>query len=144
MVRLVFIGLGLALILVGPGRAETLVANGTIRVHAILGPQDVTLSPDRVLGALTDPAQAIGMEARINLYPGRPIHPGDLRAPAVIDRNEIVTMRYDHGGLQIITDGRAMDRVAAGERVRVLNLSSRMTVTATAAGPGLVIVGPAP
>lgn len=143
MLRAVLIAVAIALAAIGPVPADTVVANGTIRVHAVLGPADITLAPEAVPGALTDPAEAIGMEARINLYPGRPLHPGDLRAPAVIDRNEIVTMRFDHGGLRIITDGRALDRAASGERVRVLNLSSRMTVTAVAAGPGLVIVGPA-
>ena len=82
------------------------------------------------------------MEARVNLYPGRPIRPGDLREPAVINRNEIITLQYDANGLLIVTEGRALDRAGIGERLRVLNLSSRTTVTATVQGAGLATVGP--
>jgi flagella basal body P-ring formation protein FlgA len=85
------------------------------------------------------------MEARVNLYPGRPIRAGDLRAPAVIDRNEVVTLQYNAGGADLdLTEGRALDRAAEGERLRILNLSSRVTVTAVAIGPGLAEVGDLP
>lgn len=105
-------------------------------------PSDIAVVPGATPGALADPAEAIGMEAAVNLYAGRPIRPGDLRPAAIIERNSLVTIRYAHGGLIIIADGRAMDRAAAGEALRVMNLSSRTTVTATAAAPGLVTVGP--
>jgi hypothetical protein len=81
-----------------PLRAETLVATTTIRGSSPIGPRDVALVPDIVPGALSDPAHAIGMEARVNLYPGRPIRADDLRPPAVIDRNDIVTLRFNAGG----------------------------------------------
>ena len=42
----------------------------------------------------------------------------------------------------IVTEGRALDRAGIGERLRVLNLSSRTTVTATVQGAGLATVGP--
>jgi flagellar basal body P-ring formation protein FlgA len=140
MLRPVLVCLALA----GPAQAETLVAATTIRGASTIGPSDVAVVPGVTPGALGSPSDAVGLEARINLYPGRPIRPGDLRAPAVIDRNEIVTLRYGAGGVLIVTEGRALDRVAEGERLRVLNLSSRNTVTATAAGPGLAVVGPMP
>jgi flagella basal body P-ring formation protein FlgA len=84
------------------------------------------------------------MEAAVNLYAGRPIRPGDLRPPAIVERNALVTLRYDHGGLVVVTDGRALDRAARGDMLRVINLTSRTTVTAQAAAPGLVVVGPTP
>lgn len=121
---------------------ETVIAAGTIRGAATIGPADVALAEGATPGALSDVAQAIGMEARINLYPGRPIRPGDLRPPAIVERNEIVSLRYNHGGLLVMTEGRALDRAAEGEALRVINLASRQTVTATAIGPGLVTVGP--
>lgn len=122
--------------------AETVIAAGTIRGQSLIMASDVATVPGLTPGALSDPADAIGMEAAVNLYAGRPIRPGDLRPPAIIDRNAIVTIRYSHGALTIIAEGRAMDRAAEGEVLRVMNLSSRSTVTATATAPGLVIVGP--
>lgn len=125
-----------------PALADTVVANGTIRSMSVIGPADVRLVAGDTPGAILDLAAAIGMEARVNLYPGRPIRPGDLREPAVINRNEIITLQYDANGLLIVTEGRALDRAGIGERLRVLNLSSRTTVTATVQGAGLATVGP--
>ncbi|MEJ6390131.1 flagellar basal body P-ring formation chaperone FlgA [Gymnodinialimonas ulvae] len=121
---------------------ETVIAAGTIRGATLIGPSDVATVEGETPGALSDMAEAVGMEARINLYPGRPIRPGDLRPAAIVERNEIVSLRYNHGGLLILTEGRALDRAAEGERLRVINLTSRQTVTAVASAPGLVIVGP--
>ncbi|MEM6609230.1 MAG: flagellar basal body P-ring formation chaperone FlgA [Pseudomonadota bacterium] len=125
-----------------PGRADVVVAAGTIRSQQIIGPADVALADGIVPGALTSIEAAIGQEARINIYPGRPVRPGDLQEPAMVDRNEIVTLQYIRGGLMIITEGRSLDRAGMGERLRVQNLASRTTVTGTVAGPGLVAVGP--
>lgn len=133
----------LVLSLVSPASAqETVIAAGTIRGATMIGPADVAVIDGETPGALSDIYQAIGMEARINLYPGRPIRPGDLRPPAIVERNEIVSLRYNYGGLLVMTEGRALDRAAEGEALRVINLASRQTVTATATGPGLVTVGP--
>lgn len=125
-------------------QAETVIAAGTIRGQTLIMPSDVALIDGTTPGALTTLNAAIGMEAAVNLYAGRPIRPGDLRPPAIVERNALVTLRYDHGGLVVVTDGRALDRAARGDMLRVINLTSRTTVTAQAAAPGLVVVGPTP
>ena len=145
MERLAFVVLALVLAaLHSAARAETVIAAGTIRGQTLIMPSDVAVVEGTTPGALSDPGDAIGMEAAVNLYAGRPIRPGDLRPPAIVERNALVTLRYAHGGLMIVTEGRALDRAALGEALRVLNLASRNTVTAVAAAPGLVIVGPDP
>lgn len=131
----------LFLIFSTPAVADTVVAAGTIRSMALIGPNDVQLVEGDTPGAATDFVGVIGMEARVNLYPGRPIRLGDLRPPAVINRNEIITLQYNRNGLLIVTEGRALDRAGIGERLRVLNLSSRSTVTATVLGAGIAGVG---
>ncbi|MFW5654219.1 MAG: flagellar basal body P-ring formation chaperone FlgA [Roseicyclus sp.] len=134
----------LAVVPIAQARAETLVAATTIRGSAVIGPEDLALQPVVTPGALTSPADAVGMEARVNLYPGRPIRAGDLQPPAVIGRNDIVTLQYTAGAILIVTEGRALDRAAEGERLRIQNLGSRATVTAVAIGPGLAEVGDLP
>jgi len=134
--------LPLLLALGGPAVADTVIAAGTIRGLSLIMPSDVALAEGATPGALGTLEEAIGMEARVNLYPGRPIRPGDLRPPAIVERNDIVTLRYDHGGLLILAEGRAMDRAAEGEALRVLNLDSRNTITGVATAPSLVTVGP--
>lgn len=132
----------LGLVAGGLAHADTVVANGTILGQTILGPNDVAVVEGTVAGALSDPSEAIGQEARVNLYAGRPIRAGDLVQPALVERNDLVTIRFEHGGLSVYTDGRALDRASAGQTLRVLNLSSRNTVTATVTDRGLVSVGP--
>jgi flagella basal body P-ring formation protein FlgA len=112
-----------------PALAESLVAARTIRAQAILGPEDVTVSDTATPGALADPSQVIGFEARTVIYPGRPIHASDLVVPALVARNQIVPLQYVNGTLSITVEGRALGRGAAGERIRVMNLASRTTVT---------------
>lgn len=130
----------LCLALTTPAAADTVVAAGTIRSMSLIGPTDVMAVEGDTPGALSDPADAIGMEARVNLYPGRPVRAADLQPPAVVNRNEIITLQYNQGGLLIVTEGRALDRAGIGERLRVINLSSRTTVTATVVSVGLAEV----
>ncbi|RBI84627.1 flagella basal body P-ring formation protein FlgA [Rhodosalinus halophilus] len=132
----------LAALAAAPAAAETLVATRLIRAQEVIGPGDVTLSSGEVPGALTDPAAAVGREARVALYPGRPVMRGQTAPPALVERNQIVTVVYAQGGLRLTAEARALGRAAAGERVRVMNLSSRLSVTGTVAEDGSVRVQP--
>ncbi|SDX23882.1 flagellar basal body P-ring formation chaperone FlgA [Roseicitreum antarcticum] len=121
--------------------AETLVATRLIRAHEVIRPGDVTPGPDAVPGAARDFALFVGMEARVALYPGRPVRLSDVGPAAVIDRNQIVLLHYQVGALRIATEGRALDRAGPGDRVRVMNLSSRTTVSGLVTADGTVKVG---
>lgn len=121
--------------------AESLVATRTIRAQTILGPDDVTLVAAEIPGAVTASEDALGLEARVSIYAGRPIRPSDLGPAAVIDRNQIVPLVFTTGGLQILTDGRAMERGGIGDVIKVMNLGSRATVSGLIAQDGRVHVG---
>ena len=87
----------LMLALVGPVNAqETVIAAGTIRGSSLIGPADVAVVDGATPGALSDMSQAIGMEARINLYPGRPIRPGDLWSDDPADPAYNLKVRAPH------------------------------------------------
>ena len=120
--------------------AQTLVAARTLRAHSAIGPQDVTVIPGDRAGALSHPDQAVGLEARVALYAGRPIRQGDVGPAAVVERNGIVTLVFRRGTLTIRAEGRALGRAAPGESLRVMNLSSRGTVTGVVADDGSVHV----
>lgn len=134
----------LALLLAAPAAAETLVAARTLRAQTVLGPGDVAVVEGRVPGALSDPAQAIGREARVILHAGRPLRAADLGPPALVERNAPVTLLYRSGLLTIAAEGRALGRAGAGETVRVMNIASRSIVTGRVAPDGTVLVGPSP
>lgn len=127
-------------LLPSPAPADTLVAARTIRAMAILTAEDLALIPETVPGALGDPAQAIGQEARVILYAGRAIRPGDIGPPAIVERNQIVALAFQRGALSILTEGRALDRGGAGDTIRVMNLASRSTLNGTIRADGTVHV----
>lgn len=134
------IKIALLLMTAAPALADVVVPTRTIRPHSLIMPEDVTVKPVTVSGAIGDPAQVIGMEARVALYPGRPMQPEDVRPPALVERNAIVTLRFSQGGLVIATEGRALGRAAVGETVRVMNLGSRNTVSGRVMDDGSVEV----
>ena len=133
--------LGLILMLcAGPALADTVIAARTIPAQSLIGPDDLLVQPIDVPGGTDDPLLLIGMEARTALYAGRPVLPADVGFPAVVDRNEIIPIIYDTGGLTISTEGRALGRGGVGEIIRVMNLTSRVTVTAQIGADGAAYV----
>lgn len=120
---------------------ETLVAARTVRSHAIIGPEDVLLKDVNVDGAFDRVEDVIGQEARVALYAGRPIRFGDIGPAAIIKRNQIVMLIYRRGGLSIATDARSLGRGGVGDLIRVMNLTSRTTVTGIIGADGTVTVG---
>lgn len=132
----------LALLLAAqPAVADSLVATRTIRAQTLIGPEDVTLVAADLPGALADPALAVGLEARVAIYAGKAVRPGDLGPPTLVDRNQVVTLIYLSGGLAISTEGRALARGSEGDVIRIMNLGSRTTVSGRVGPDGAVYVG---
>ena len=128
------------LLCTSPALADMVVPTSTIRARSLIGPGDLTVAPGGAPGLLADPESAIGLEARITLYAGRPVRSGDVGPPAMIERNQIIVLLYTAGSLRIRADGRALDRAGVGDRVRVMNLSSRSTVFGDVMPDGTVTV----
>lgn len=122
--------------------AESLVATRLIRANEVISEGDVTAQVAHVTGAATDPIDVIGLEARVAIYPGRPVRLADLGPAAVIERNETVRMVYRQGGLMILSEGRALARGGLGDAITVMNLASRQSVQAVVSSAGMVEVGP--
>ncbi len=129
------------LALVAPASAESLVATRTIRAKTVIAPDDLTLVNAELAGALTSPDQAVGLETRVAIYAGKPVRPGDLGPPALVERNQLIKLVYLSGGLAISTEGRALSRGSEGDVIRVMNPGSRNTVTGRIGPDGAVYVG---
>ncbi len=121
--------------------ADTLVSTRTIRSNTIIGPVDVTLKAVDSVGSLTRIDEAVGQETRVVLYAGRPIRPQDIGPVTIIERNQIVPLVYRRGGLRIVTDARSLGRGGVGDFLRVMNLTSRSTVSGIINADGSVTVG---
>lgn len=131
----------LALLVASPVHADVVLAARTLRAGTAISAADVVLLSDPAPpGAASHPDEAIGLEARVTLYAGRPIPLASLGPPALVERNGLVGLIFLRGGLEIRADGRALGRGAEGEEIRVMNLASRSTVFGIVAGPGLVRV----
>ncbi|QBX33534.1 flagellar basal body P-ring formation protein FlgA [Paracoccus liaowanqingii] len=132
--------LALAL-LPGAVAAGGLGAARTLPAGSVIAAADLTvIDTDRP--SLTDPSAAIGMQTRITVYEGRPLHANMLRPPRLITRNQIVRLSFQRGALRIDTEGRALSDGAAGELIRVMNMGSRSTVSAQVMSDGTLAVTP--
>ncbi len=120
--------------------AEALVATRLIRATEVVSAADVAPGVAAADGAATHPDQVIGLEARVALYPGRPVRLADLGPAAVVERNDIVRMVYRQAGLTILSEGRAMARAGLGDTITVMNLGSRQSVQGIVKTAGLVEV----
>ena len=124
----------------GALRAETVVATRTIRAHGIISAEDLALRPDTVAGTFSSLEGLVGQEAKVTLYMGRPIRRADVGPPALIERNQIVTLVYRAGGLTILAEGRALARAGVGTPVKAMNLSSRKIIRGRVSESGEIIV----
>ncbi|MGB3246022.1 MAG: flagellar basal body P-ring formation chaperone FlgA [Sulfitobacter sp.] len=127
-------------LLAGAAQAETVVAARTIRANAVILATDVTVNGAQMQGGFVHPVDVVGQEARVVLYAGRPILVSDIGPPAIITRNQIVRVRFQGSGLSIVTEGRALERGAVGDRVRIMNLTSRATLFGQVQDDGTVRV----
>ena len=124
-----------------PRLADALVSTRLIRPDDVLRAADVALQRGDMEGVASDPAQVVGLEAQVAIYPGRPVRLADLGPAAVIERNETVVMVYRQGSLTIQSEGRALGRAALGDSVTVMNTASRQSVQARVTSFGQVEVG---
>jgi len=137
---LIHLVLGLCLWLPSPTRAQSVAPDHTIRSRTIITSADIVVLAATVPGTFATPETVIGKEARVILYPGRPIRRTDVGPPTVIERNQIVALIYTNGTLSISTDGRALSRGGIGDRVRVMNLASKTTITGIIESPQTIRV----
>lgn len=124
----IFPALFLALMPATYALAEITVPIRTIRANDVIAAKDLVVKPANMPGVFEDPRNVIGQEARVALYAGRPIRFDDIGPPAIVNRNQIVALFFSQGGLMISTEGRALARGGIGDRIRVMNLSSRSTL----------------
>ena len=87
---------------------------------------------DETVGTL---AEAVGMALKRPAMPGQPLSKADLMRPALVDKGALVTMELSAPGLALVGQGVAQDSGGAGDRIRVLNPSSRAVLEAEVVGP---------
>lgn len=130
----------LLLLFAAPVHADSVVPTRTIRADAMIAPGDVVLRKGAQSGGFSRLSDVVGQEARVALYPGRPIGLNDIGPPALVARNQVVRIAFVANGLEIVTEGRALERGAIGDHVRIMNLASRATVIGQVQSDGSIQV----
>ena len=84
----------LALLQAGPGSAQAVIATQTIRAREVISADKLDIAAIEAKGAVQDPGQIIGMEARVALHAGRRSFARDVTPAALIDRNDVVQIVF--------------------------------------------------
>ncbi|MEL7164908.1 MAG: flagellar basal body P-ring formation chaperone FlgA [Pseudomonadota bacterium] len=108
--------------------ADVVTPTRTLRAGSLITADALTIRDGIHPGAFDRITDVAGQEARVALYAGRPIPFDAVGPPAIVNRNQIVPLRFRSAGLTITTEGRAMERGGAGDRIRIMNLQSRATL----------------
>lgn len=106
-------------------------AVNNLRAGTILHRSDLNIENDN--GFILD--DFVGKEIKRAVYAGKTITKNDVGPPTIIERNAIVSLEFVRGPLVITTEGRALDSGAMGDGVRVMNLSSKIILSAVVTGP---------
>lgn len=86
---------------------------------------------------LIDPG-LIGREVRRTVYIGQEIKPENTRSRRLVRRNQMVSVKYLAGNLEILITARALGEASAGETVEVMNTQSRKVITGTVTDQGWI------
>jgi flagella basal body P-ring formation protein FlgA len=125
---------------------ELPVAISRLPAGAVLRPDDVRLARvhlGMVHGEVTHAlSEAVGMQLRHPVAAGEPFSADNLMRPTMVRSGSNVAMGLVAPGISLRGEGVAMDSGAVGERIRVLNPTSRAIVQAEVIGPGQVRVAP--
>ena len=122
------------------------VAVGSLPAGTVLRPDDVRMARVHVAmvhgEVLHRLDEAVGQQLRHPVMAGAPFTTADVARPTLVQRGANVEMQLQSPGLSLLAQGVAMDSGSTGERIRVLNPSSRAIVEAVVIGPGQVRVTP--
>jgi len=85
---------------------------------------------------------AVGLQLRHQLAAGLPLMKTELSRPSLVEKGARVLMQFDSPGISLTGEGQALESGAIGERIRVLNPTSRAVVEGEVTGPDRVRVTP--
>jgi flagellar basal body P-ring formation protein FlgA len=129
---------------------QAVVATRRVGLGEVVGPADarlVRLRAERVQpGTAQRLDQVVGQQLRRPMTAEMPFASVDLAAPAMVEKNALVTMVLEAPGLSLSMQGRALEAAPRGAVVQVMNLASRSVVEGEVIGPGRVrvLMGAAP
>ena len=123
---------------------NVVVARQPIARGTILSEDDLRIEERRLdelpATVLTDVESAVGHEARVALAAGKPLTVQGLANAVLVKRGDLVRVLIEKNGMRLSVAGEAMDTGGAGERVRVVNASSKRELVGRVVDHGTVSV----
>jgi flagella basal body P-ring formation protein FlgA len=120
------------------------VARQPVARGALLRAEDLRVEELRLdelpTTVVSDLDEAIGKEARVALAAGKPLTLQSLATAAMVKRGDLVRVMIEKNGLRLSVSGEALETAGAGERVRVVNDSSKRELVGRVIDHGTVHV----
>jgi flagellar basal body P-ring formation protein FlgA len=108
---------------------QVVVTKRTLQRGAVLTGSDIKLASNDLAdlnrGYFEDISQNLGMKLKRRLSAGEPLTPSMLEQPQIITRGQRVNILAVTGEMVVRSTGKAMDHGAAGDRIGVMNMSSK-------------------
>lgn len=134
MIPAIALGIGLAAHMLG---GSSLVVKEVIRAGDTVTAANISTEA----GDLVDTDNPLlGREVRRTVYVGQELSMDDTRPARLVRRNQLVTVKFVSGALEITTTGRAMGEATEDEAVAILNLNSKKIVNGIVQKDGWVLV----
>ncbi len=89
---------------------------------------------------ILDSNYLVGMTPRRMVMAGEPLKKNDVIEPLMVKRGERVTIAYQSGPIELLSEGKALQNGARGDLIRVVNYSSNRTIDAVIEQSGKVVV----
>ncbi len=125
---------------------ETLVARHSLRRGQLLTGADLRIEQRESSGLpaayLTRPEEALGMTLRRAVPRGAVLNPAALTAPRAVRRGDLVTLVAGSAGVEVKSEGHAIEDGTLNQRVRVRTRSGRI-VEGTVGPDNQVFIGAA-
>jgi flagella basal body P-ring formation protein FlgA len=97
---------------------------------------EITMPEAQLRGdAIARKSDLIGMTAKRTLAPNEIITQQDVNPPVLVKRNDLVTITYKSGPIQLSSKARSLGNGSIGDSLQFLNTSSKKTFEAKVTGP---------
>ena len=130
---------GLASVMVRvPVLKFSMASNSVITTNDI---NEIAMPRQQLRGdVILDKATLVGMIAKRSLQANQTVSKSDIIPPVMVKRNELVTIIYKNGPIQLSSKARSMGVGSRGDSLMFLNMNSKKTFEAKVTGPQMAEV----
>ncbi len=89
---------------------------------------------------ILDPNDLIGKSPKQGIRAGMPVRLSEVAAPIVIENKSLVTIIFQHPFMTLTAKGRALQKGAVGDVIRITNVQSNTVIDAEVVGSGKAVV----